>query len=173
MTAYERIDDREIFDGKCRESHELRYKLALVEIEDGDHVLDAGCGTGYGRTILEEKDIHYHGIDRDPPEGEGFSTYNFETDEPFDEHYDSFVGLEIIEHLDDKGVENFVTLAKQANRTIIVSTPIVRNSNPFHKQQFSEQDIIDLFTDENWEESTVITQDDIYGIFIFERIQHL
>jgi 2-polyprenyl-3-methyl-5-hydroxy-6-metoxy-1,4-benzoquinol methylase len=167
---YERIDNTPIFDGKTRDSHELRYRIASGFVGPDDTVLDAGCGTGYGRDILRAK--VYIGLDKNPISDSRFTYYDFEENYKctiFDStKFDVFVGLEIIEHLDPVGY--FIRLARNARKWIVISTPIVPNSNPFHKQQFTEDMIVAMFNDDPWKHYGTVTQDGRYGIFIFKRI---
>lgn len=157
--AYERITDDEQFDG-TRESHIYRYKWAARFIEEEDVVLDAACGTGYGAEYLPGS---YVGVDKDEL-GQKFVA-DLETWKP-DFEFDVFVGLETIEHLGD--YSNYVDIAKRARKYIIISTPIIPNKNPYHLQQFSKQDIIDLFSDQELEEYE--EQDKRYGIFAFKKV---
>lgn len=162
--AYERIDSSTRFDGMIRQSHEMRYRLAAGFVEPGDVVLDAGCGTGYGKAILTQHGNHYIGIDRNPEPG--FHRADFETGAGLEDwDFDVFVGLEIIEHLNDAGVQRFVALAKRARKWIIVSTPIVRNKNPFHKQQFTERAVPQFFAGRSL--YGVLHQSGLYGLFVF------
>ena len=166
--SYERIDESPLFDGAVRDSHEVRYRVASGFVEKGDLVLDACCGTGYGRDLLG--DCEYIGIDRRPERRPYIDHADFETGEGLREFgQDVFVGLEAIEHLDDEGVARFVEVAQRSRRAIIVSTPIVRNRNPHHKQQFTEADIIALFTDDTWRHYVTLYQGGLYGIFAFLR----
>ncbi len=165
---YERIDDRPEFDA-VRDSHEVRYRIASSFIEYGDTVLDAGCGTGYGRRILTRQACEYIGVDRNPVD-ESFTKADLENPAqcfglpPFD----VFVGLEIIEHLDPVGY--FIQLAKTAKKWIVVSTPIKPNTNPYHKQQFTEAMMLAMFVGEGWKHyQTLYQSDGLYGIFIFKR----
>lgn len=181
--SYERITKDKEFDGPVRESHELRYRIAGLFVNSGDVVIDACCGTGYGFEILRslgEKNISWIGLDKDPCEDPPAQKFDFELDEHRSieiSHcgistlpaFDVFVGLEAIEHLNDFGVSRFVHLAKLARRWIIVSTPIVPNKNPYHKQNFKEEDIIQLFGDDRWRHYATLKQGDVYGIFIFKN----
>jgi 2-polyprenyl-3-methyl-5-hydroxy-6-metoxy-1,4-benzoquinol methylase len=175
---YERIDDNKQFDGAVRDSHEARYHIASGFIGDSDDILDAGCGVGYGMPILltparVEAGATYLGIDKNPVgDPELFQKVNFE--DPNDgaewpDSFDVFVGFEIIEHLDPVG--HFINLAKKAKKWIIVSTPIVPNSNPHHKQQFTEAMMLAMFTGDGWTHYQTFTQGEgrTYGIFIFKR----
>lgn len=169
---YERIDNSEKFDGPIRESHEERYRIAAKYVEKNDWVIDAGCGNGYGKKFFDEKGVRYWGIDKNPPPGRFFSHYDFEKGNKKINiiDFEVFVGLEVIEHLNDDGVKEFVKIAKQAKRQIIISTPIVENKNPYHKQQFSKTDIEKLFINNlDWVLEAYYEQDGIYGIFIFKK----
>jgi 2-polyprenyl-3-methyl-5-hydroxy-6-metoxy-1,4-benzoquinol methylase len=185
--SYERITEDPQFDGECRNSHEARYRIASGFVSEGDRVLDAGCGIGYGRKILGHINNEngsevptfneYTGLDKNPLNEKDFKFYDFETGlgeqgVAYPTEWDVFVGLEIIEHLNDEGVNNFIKLANKAKKWIVVSTPIVVNSNPYHKQQFTEEKILELFKNEDWKHYETFYQgEERYGIFIFKRKQ--
>lgn len=169
MENYERIDKTDKFDGKVRDSHEYRYKWSNKFIKKTDNVLDAGCGVGYAKDILNG---YYLGIDRNPVVGDSFLKFDFEEDGKFTHitrNKDVFVGMEIIEHLNDIGIKTFVYMAKQSKKYICISTPIIRNSNPYHKQQFTKQDIVNLFGDDDWVLDSYEEQSGVYGLFAFKR----
>jgi len=63
----------------------------------------------------------------------------------------------------------FVRIAKRSNKTIIISTPIIPNSNPYHKQNFTEKQIVNKFVDKNWKLDHYLEQNKTYGIFIFNK----
>jgi len=168
--SYERIDESKQFDGAVRDSHEARYRLAAGFAMPNKFVLDAGCGVGYGKQFFNEH--LYLGIDKNPPAGPRFRKVDFEdVGQSYDwlPQFDVFIGLEIIEHLYPVG--HFIELAKKAKKWIIVSTPIVPNSNPFHKQQFTEDMMLAMFTGNGWTHYQTFTQGEgrTYGIFIFKR----
>lgn len=171
---YERITNDPKFDGSIRDSHEARYHIARGFMKPEYTVLDAGAGVGYGFEILIEANDNqaYIGLDRNPANKIVYKA-DFETGEGIDDHtrmpFDIFVGLEIIEHLNDEGVKRFVMLAKEAKRWIVVSTPIVPNSNKFHKQQFNYGTLLQLFLGEGWRHYQTFSQNNTYGIFIFKK----
>jgi len=162
--SYERIDSSAKFD-PVRSSHEIRYRLAKGFVEDGDTVLDAGCGTGYGKKIL--KATKYIGLDKNPPKG--FIKWDFDEQPIPDYEFDVFVGLEIIEHL--RNPHNLIQLAKRARKWIILSTPVIPTShrNEFHFQDFTTRQVARLFVDDDWETYNIFKQSGVNGIFVFGR----
>ena len=160
-----RIDDDPFFD-YIRDSHELRYHIANGFISIYDTVIDAGCGVGYARNILRGQ---YNGFDKHPID-DSITKIDFDTDKlDYYGGYDVFVGFEIIEHLIK--LDNFVHLAKQARKWIIVSTPIIptKHKNPYHSQDFTPESLIALFKDKDWQLYGWLKQEEIYGVFIFKR----
>jgi hypothetical protein len=147
---YERIDENA--EKSVLDSHIYRYDWAGQFTNPESVVIDAGCGNELAKPYLSGK---YIGVDK--IKGDDLLTYQPDFD------YDVFVGLEIIEHLPN--ITNFVEMAKKAKEFIIISTPIVPNSNPFHLQQFSKEDIIKIFGEPYKYEQ----QEDIYGLFAFKR----
>jgi cyclopropane fatty-acyl-phospholipid synthase-like methyltransferase len=179
---YERITQDPQFDGKVRDAHEIRYRIASQFLRPGDGVLDAGCGTGYGASILQAacENIKYTGVDSsivsaDIPYAERYyieADFDASDVKDFVElEFDVFVGLEIIEHLTYKGVKTFAEIARRARRRIIISTPIVASpNNPYHIQQFSKKDISKIIAAGTpWRLEHYIEQDYTYGIFIFKK----
>lgn len=164
MGEYEYIQDLPEFDA-VRESHEYRYKLAGQYTKDTDTVLDAACGTGYGRKFLKGK---YVGVDRN---GHGTITTDLQTFEP-DFEYDVAVSLETIEHLPD--YTQHIKNLKKAKRNIIISVPIIPTVgiNPFHVHDFTEESIKELFSDCKLihEEKQM---DNIYIILVYETSDRL
>ena len=54
-------------------SHQIMANWIAPEIQDGDHVLDLGCGTGLAtRQVLRDKDIKLWGLDSSPRMLRGF-----------------------------------------------------------------------------------------------------
>lgn len=140
--SYERISDDPMFDGHVRDSHEYRYEVASRFTTPQDIVLDAACGTGYGRKILRHK--KYVGADRaDLCDNLVVDLNTWKPD--FD--YDVMVSLETIEHIDDytQLVENL----KRAKKYFVVSAPIIptKHRNPYHVHDFTKDSLKELFGD--------------------------
>jgi hypothetical protein len=176
MQHYERIDESATFDGVTRDSHEVRYRIARQFVGDTDVVLDAACGVGYGGRILVDgrPGVYWVGVDKNPAHN-NIVPWDFNIQGPLSagatgRPVDVFVGLEAIEHLDDDGVASYIHTASEARKFAIISTPVVRNSNPFHVQNFTEWDMERMFKDyPSWGLHMRFKQDDLYGIYIFKR----
>lgn len=169
--SYERITMSNEFDGPVRETHEERYRIASKYLHGGEVVLDAGCGIGYGEEVLRKygRKFTYLGVDKKPIGSGKFC--DFESGEGLDiKEFDIFIGFEIIEHLDGNGVFNFLKIAIKAKKYIILSTPVIPNSNPFHKQHFKPETIPNLMSVAlDWELERTQIQNGTYGIYIFKR----
>jgi len=181
--SYERITDDPVFDGAIRDNHESRYKIASGFIERNNIVVDFGCGIGYGENILCKdgmntsyigldksivKETHWE-VDLQDAEGMKFAVPSY---------YDVAVCFEVIEHLSK--ITILVNSLKKANSYIILSTPIIptKHRNEFHVRDFTPDDIITLFKDEEWglyqwfKQQAADGTDEVYGLFIFKRIKN-
>lgn len=133
--------------------HIDRYILASEWVNDGEVVLDAACGIGYGSQVLtKDKKIQYFGVDTE----EGidkqflhngwFSAKDLETWTPKFE-FDVAICFETLEHL--KNYSHMVSWLKLARRMIIVSVPTVptKHFNPYHLHDFTVEDILQMFSE--------------------------
>lgn len=145
--------------------HLYRYGFAASFVERGDVVLDAACGNGYGRPIIEGAGGQWYGADKDPPSGKTFVVDLESWVPPID--YDVFVGLETIEHLADPTA--YLDAAKQARRRVILSTPIVptKHFNGYHLRDVTKEEIEMAFTD--WRIERYEEQAGVYGVWAFSR----
>lgn len=137
-------------DGLDRRGHEFRYRLAAGFCTRSSRVLDAACGTGYGREFF---DCHYVGVDRslEHLESRGwFVEADLETWQPRFA-FDVFVSFETIEHLEDHS--NLIAIAHRARHWIIMSAPIVPTVgiNPHHRHDLQRGDLERLLTSDDWE----------------------
>ncbi len=136
--------------------HLKRYEFALPFCE-GNAVLDAACGVGYGSAFLASAAASVVGIDVDPKTVAyakeryagtncSFDVMNTERLGFADESFDTVCSFETIEHVDDPtaAIASFHRVLKPGG-TLIISTPHVtvttrEPSNPFHKIEFSRAD---------------------------------
>jgi hypothetical protein len=167
---------REMF-GPLTQGHEARYCIAAGFLRPGDVVVDAACGVAYGATLLcSHSDITYYGVDKDLSEAIDLNRENvhlIEADltvwKPTFE-FDLVVGFETLEHLDDYSV--YLNWARSARRFALFSVPIVPTvgTNPFHLHDFRREDLIDLFSDDDWHLFQYFDQpSELAGVYIFAR----
>ena len=126
--------------------HLARYNFAK-EFVQGLSVIDAACGSGYGKEILNAKE--YFGVDvsleaveyATKKYGEGYSVENLENGISKEFDVDAVVSFETIEHLEDPS--NFLNWVKEHSKMFVFSIPINMPSE-FHKQVYSIEQIKEL-----------------------------
>jgi len=138
----------------------LRYLIAASFISPGDTVIDAACGCGYGSRILAQKAQKVIGYDND----EGAIVFakkyhnlsNIEYKRANIEKVnfpkcDVFVSISTIEHL--RNYKKFIEKMKSITRKYIIFSLVVvpyKDVDPYHKKDFSPDEIIELVEDEKW-----------------------
>ena len=126
--------------------HLARYAWAQ-QFTAGQNVLDAACGTGYGKKILDAK--AYLGLDNSEEAisyarekyGDTFGLANLEDGVPVDLFYNVVVSFETIEHLENPDL--FLNWVAKHADTFVFSIPINMPSE-FHKQVYSIEQIKNL-----------------------------
>lgn len=155
------------FNGIIKKFGFERYLFALDSITEGDRVLDAACGTGYGSAILSEKagtvyglDIDRKVIDENRKAYEGyrirFSCLNAVNTGFSDGFFDAVVSFETIEHIRDFNlfIDEIHRVLKKGG-SLLLSTPNKSFSDalfgysekPFykyHKREFETQELCRL-----------------------------
>jgi SAM-dependent methyltransferase len=136
--------------------HLKRYEFARPHCV-GKHVLDAGCGVGYGSAFLGQSARSVVGIDVSEEAidyalaryGGGnveFVVGDLQQLERGDAEFDAVVAFEVIEHLPHP--DRFVAEARRVLKpdgVLVVSTPraepgAARPDNPFHEQEFTRNE---------------------------------
>lgn len=132
--------------------HRYRYELAASLITEGDRVLDAACGIGYGAEILHEHaPAHsYYGVDRDGVDARylrhGWFTHAdlnvWKPTHPFD----VAITFETLEHLTNP--QHLARTVQKARRLVLVSVPTVptKHFNEYHLHDFTVDNILELFS---------------------------
>jgi len=150
-------------------------------------VIDAACGSGYGCPTLLQRSKHLTGIDiskqnielamqRYYRHGLDYKIVDMEGELPFEDSlFDTVVSLETIEHI--KNVENlmhsFNRILKRKGR-LILATPNGKNTsplgrshyNPFHKKEFSKQELINLVKENEFKIEGVYGQGILIGYIL-------
>lgn len=138
--------------------HICRYEFAK-SIIDGQTVLDAACGSGYGSDLLEPYS-EYFGIDYADYCIEFAKTYYAADNRRFIENdlykldsiflndsFDSIISFETLEHIDEPEVvlEMFVNLLKKGGK-LVISIPLNHPDIIYHKRQYTHSDVIDILS---------------------------
>ena len=136
--------------------HVAAYRYAC-ELIDGGHVLDAGCGEGYGTAMLAEAGADALGVDLDEAivrraadryAGARFDVANL-VDLPYDDaSFDAIISLQVIEHLHtpQEFIAQCVRLLRPGG-VLMLSTPNrltfspEGTRNPFHTFEFSPSEL--------------------------------
>lgn len=136
--------------------HVVRYEFALPFC-DGETVLDAACGVGYGSAVLARRARRVVGVDvnadaisyaraRYASENVEFATADVTTLPFEDRSFGVVVSFETIEHLTDPArFLRDVARVLRGDGVFVVSTPHVRETNlspanPFHAIELSRAD---------------------------------
>lgn len=136
--------------------HLKRYEFALPWCEDRD-VLDAGCGVGYGASLLAGSARHVVAVDRDAEtiayarERYGRPNLDFVVDDLLeltldDSSFDVVCSFETVEHLPDRDAYlGHVARVLRPDGAFLLSTPRAdetteRPDNPFHEVEYSRAD---------------------------------
>lgn len=146
---------------KIEKNHLWRYNEACKYITNNDLVLDVGMGCGYGSFILSKKAKEVIGID-DSKEAVEYAKQNWAAEnikhingnalQIGDFMVDVTVAFEIIEHLKDD--IDFINYIKDLSKKYIIisvphiSVPLTKSS--WHWRHYTNEDITNLFVDENW-----------------------
>lgn len=151
--------------------HRFRYHLARGFISNTDHVLDLGCGTGYGTDILSEAANTVVGIDMDQANIDTcnkkhkklntlFKCLNLEdTEIP---PSDVIVMFEVFEHL-YRPMAFSIRMKQSASKYIIMSVPIgqelievdgviqTKDDSTHHSAFATTYEVDNIFMDDKWQ----------------------
>jgi ubiquinone/menaquinone biosynthesis C-methylase UbiE len=182
--APERFVPEEMRGDLIEAEHIGRYRWA-TRLVPGCRVLDAGCGTAYGTTILAEAGaLAVEGVDIaedvvravEPRMPEGVNLTVADVQElPFEDGaFDVVVCFEVLEHLDEaeRAVNEFARVLAR-DGFAVVSSPnrtVYPAGNPHHKHEFLPEELrllldrqfefVDLYRQQSWLASAVLKDND-------------
>jgi 2-polyprenyl-3-methyl-5-hydroxy-6-metoxy-1,4-benzoquinol methylase len=130
--------------------HRAAYEIARRHAA-GDRVLDVGCGSGHGTTLLAGGEARVVGIDRVFPDassrsgGGHFVLGDLNAIPLAPRSFDLVVSFQVIEHLEDPTsyVDALAELMCQ-DGLALVSTPNIRTSdgvNPYHVHEYTAEEL--------------------------------
>lgn len=147
-----------------KKNHSQRYRWAADQLEGDERVLDAGCGTGYGSSILAGKAEHVTGIDVSEESVElanhfwgkndphmSFEVHELHSIDGLEPGFTAAVCFEVIEHLVMPTL--FLTqlwLKVRPDAPCFFSVPNINvephrlDSNPFHLKHYQPQEFVEL-----------------------------
>jgi predicted SAM-dependent methyltransferase/SAM-dependent methyltransferase len=153
-----------------RVDHRARYEFACGFVEDGDVVLDAACGVGYGTALLSSGTNAgmVHGVDLNEAavayarrhylvERTQFSVGDAVAIDFANTKFDVVVSFETIEHLDASGFLRNIRGSIAAGGKLICSTPneevlrFSRENYPHHLRHYTPQQFEELLRDSGFE----------------------
>lgn len=136
--------------------HLARYVFCSRLIDKNEEVLEMGCGTGYGASLLSDfcKNVTAHDVWHHELENE-WEKYNkpnltFVKDLP-NKKFDNIVSLEVLEHVPIPEVEDYFNTIKNSlskNGTLYLSTPRYlpkeqrsQNRLNYHEKEYTQEEL--------------------------------
>lgn len=166
--------------------HLLRYRFAAAYVREGDRVLDAGCGSGYGAYILAEANAQVVGVDIDAQATDyARTTYSHENItwicSSFQDYrasprcFDRIVCFETIEHVEqpEELILSLFEMLKDAG-VMICSVPIVPtvHFNRYHRHDFSADSFANIFLSSGFFIFDRLVQEDIFLTLVVSKSKH-
>ena len=146
----ERLHEGSVLYGVDLARHRAAYAFARP-LADGRHVLDLGCGTGYGAAELAPHCATLVGVDRVPPDdhtrdtGANFVRATFEGLPLRPHSFDLVISFQVIEHLVDPS--DYLTAIAELMKPegiALITTPNLLTSdreNPFHVHEYEGDEL--------------------------------
>ena len=130
--------------------HRAAYRFALERAADA-HVLDMGCGSGYGAVELAKMAPSVVGLDRVSPDssarkgGVRYVRGDLNGVPLADASFDLVVSFQVIEHLEDPNrYLTAIARVMRPNGTALITTPNLLTSdreNPYHVHEYEPEEL--------------------------------
>lgn len=130
--------------------HRAAYEIAQSHAGEGN-VIDVGCGTGYGTSMLAESSERVFGIDRVLPEraqrgcGARFVIGDLHSLPLQPGHFDLVVSFQVIEHFDDPTfyVDALASLCSSDGLALVTTPNILMSDgvNPYHIHEYTADEL--------------------------------
>ncbi len=147
------IDEGVMPDITPNNAHWLIYMFVSGFLGKDDLVLDVGCGSGGGATILAKKCLQVHAFDysqeaiefartRNARGNIEYSILNMKDFNPDLNRYDKVIAIECVEHFEDptKEIKKFLKTLKPGG-LLIMTFPVNSGTEGFHKTNFTKENI--------------------------------
>lgn len=166
MLGYDRIvPGLTPWDSHVMRLHLATYEFAAEAILPGYKVLDAGCGVGYGTSVLAVRAEKVLGVDISQ-EAVGYARSHFarrniryvvmDLTEGFKGDFDLVTCFQVIEHLEDG--EGLLRRLKDVGKDVMVATPLPRGwGGEAHVHEYQCGEFAALMHSV-WEDVTIYTQ---------------
>lgn len=154
MQTAERVSFRDPSDNVIYQRHLVAYNEAKKHING--HVLEVGCGEGYGIEMLAPLANQFTAIDKyetdlsfiKSQENVHFQKMNIPPIAFPDNHFDSAVSFQVIEHIqDDQSFVKEIARVLKPNGVLVLTTPnkiMSLTRNPWHVREYLHKELESL-----------------------------
>jgi SAM-dependent methyltransferase len=150
LQTAERVASPAVINNYVYQRHAFAYRTAIRYL--GDHVVELGCGSGYGMQLLAPSCNWYVGLDKYIPNNRkaSINTAFFKAIFPDlynigDRTFDTVICFQVIEHIrkDDQLIKEIYRILKPGGR-LLLTTPnrlMSLTRNPFHVREYTPDSI--------------------------------